>query len=71
MVVTALGIVAAPFLVYVSAPGFAADPEKFELTISLTRITFPYILFMSLVAMAGGILNTWSRFALPAFTPSC
>lgn len=69
VVVTALGIVAAPFLVYVSAPGFAADPEKFELTISLTRITFPYILFMSLVAMAGGILNTWSRFALPAFTP--
>jgi putative peptidoglycan lipid II flippase len=50
-------------------PGFAADASKFELTVSLTRITFPYILFMSLVALSGGILNTWSRFALPAFTP--
>ncbi len=69
IVVTALGVVAAPLLVYVSAPGFAADTDKFELTATLTRITFPYILFMSLVALAGGILNTWSRFALPAFTP--
>lgn len=69
VVVTALGVVAAPVLVYISAPGFAADTDKFELTVALTRITFPYILFMSLVALAGGILNTWSRFALPAFTP--
>ncbi len=67
--VTALGVVAAPILVYISAPGFAAEPGKFELTVTLTRIAFPYILFMSLVALAGGILNTWSRFALPAFTP--
>ena len=67
--VTALGIAAAPVLVWISAPGFAADTSKFELTIALTRITFPYILFMSLVALSGGILNTWSKFALPAFTP--
>lgn len=67
--VTALGVAAAPVLVWISAPGFAADADKFELTVSLTRITFPYIFFMSLVALAGGILNTWSRFALPAFTP--
>jgi len=67
--VTTLGIALAPLLVWISAPGFAADSEKFELTVALTRITFPYILFMSLVALAGGILNTWSRFALPAFTP--
>jgi len=67
--VAALGVAAAPLLVYVSAPGFAADGDKFALTVTLTRITFPYILFMSLVALAGGILNTWSRFALPAFTP--
>ena len=67
--VTALGILAAPFLVWISAPGFAADADKFKLTVTLTRITFPYILFMSLVALSGGILNTWSRFALPAFTP--
>ena len=69
LAVTALGVAAAPLLVYISAPGFAADTAKFELTVSLTRLTFPYIFFMSLVAMAGGILNTWSRFAIPAFTP--
>ena len=69
LVVTALGIAGAALLVWVSAPGFAADGEKFELTVTLTRITFPYILFMSLVALAGGVLNTWSRFAIPAFTP--
>lgn len=67
--VTVVGIATAPLLVWISAPGFAADAGKFDLTVTLTRITFPYILFMSLVALAGGILNTWSRFALPAFTP--
>ena len=68
-IVTLIGMAAAPLLVYVSAPGFAADATKFALTVELTRITFPYIFFMSLVALAGGILNTWSRFAVPAFTP--
>lgn len=67
--VALLGMAGAPLLIYVSAPGFAADAGKFALTVELTRITFPYILFMSLVAFAAGILNTWSRFALPAFTP--
>ncbi|MBK9350460.1 MAG: murein biosynthesis integral membrane protein MurJ [Sulfuritalea sp.] len=67
--VTALGTATAPLLIAVTAPGFAADADKFQLTVELTRITFPYILFMSLVALAAGILNTWSRFALPAFTP--
>ena len=69
VVAAALGIAAAPFIVYVSAPGFAADPGKFELTVSLLRITFPYIVFISLVALAAGVLNAWSRFAVPAFTP--
>ena len=69
LVVTVIGIVAAPALVYISAPGFAADAEKFALTVKLTRITFPYILFMSLVALSGGILNSWNRFSIPAFTP--
>ena len=68
--VAALGVIGAPALIYISAPGFAADAEKFALTVDLTRITFPYILFMALVALAAGILNTWSRFALPAFTPT-
>jgi putative peptidoglycan lipid II flippase len=65
----AIGVVAAPLIVYVSAPGFATEPEKFGLTVTMLRITFPYILFISLVALAAGILNTWSRFAVPAFTP--
>ena len=64
-----LGIVGAPWVAYVSAPGFRADPDKFELTVTLLRITFPYILFISLVALAAGILNTWSRFSVPAFAP--
>ena len=69
VVVTLIGMVGAPLLVYLSASGFAADPQKFALTVELTRITFPYILFMSLVALSGGILNSWSRFSIPAFTP--
>ena len=66
---TLLGIAAAPFIIYVSAPGFAADAGKFSLTVAMLRITFPYVLFISLVALASGILNSWSRFAAPAFTP--
>ncbi len=69
MLVTAVGMIATPAIIYLSAPGFAAEPDKFALTVQLTRITFPYILCMSLVAFSAGILNTWSRFALPAFTP--
>jgi putative peptidoglycan lipid II flippase len=67
--VAALGILGAPLLVYISAPGFADEPAKFDLTVLLTRITFPYIAFMSLVALSAGVLNTWSRFSIPAFTP--
>ena len=70
MVATALGVAAAALIVYVTAPGFAASPEKFDLTVTMLRITFPYILFISLVSLAAGILNTWSRFAVPAFTPT-
>lgn len=67
--ITVLGIIITPGIIYVSAPGFSKDADKFALTVTLTRITFPYILFMSLTALAGGILNTWSRFTVPAFTP--
>jgi len=66
----AIGMVAAPLIVYITAPGFAADPGKFALTVQLLRITFPYIVFISLVALSAGILNTWSRFAVPAITPA-
>jgi len=70
VVAAALGVLGAPLLVMISAPGFTDEPAKFALTVSLLRITFPYILFISLVALAAGILNTWSRFAVPAFTPA-
>lgn len=64
------GIFAAPLIIYVSAPGFSADPDKFQLTVQLLQITFPYILFISLVALAGGILNTYGKFNVPAVTPA-
>jgi len=70
VVATALGILIAPAIVWVSAPGFSGSPAKFELTVAMLRVTFPYILFISLVSLAGGVLNTWSRFAVPAFTPT-
>jgi putative peptidoglycan lipid II flippase len=66
----ALGMAAAPLIVYLTAPGFAAEPEKFALTVQLLRITFPYIVFISLVALAAGVLNTWNRFSVPAITPA-
>ncbi len=58
-----------PALVYALAPGFAAEPEKFRLTVLLTRITFPYLLCMSLLALLSGVLNSLHRFALAAFAP--
>ena len=69
VIVTLLGMLAAPFLVGMIAPGFRANPEKMQLTIELLRITFPYIFFISLVSMAGGVLNTYNKFGIPAFTP--
>jgi putative peptidoglycan lipid II flippase len=68
-VVTLIGVIAAPLLVYATASGFSAKPEKFALTVQLVRITFPYIFFISLVALSAGILNSFSKFKTPAFTP--
>jgi putative peptidoglycan lipid II flippase len=70
VIVAALGMALAPIIVYLTAPGFAADPQKFQLTVTMLRITFPYIAFISLVALAAGILNTWNRFSVPAITPA-
>ncbi len=70
VVAAALGMALAPVVVYVSAPGFAAEPEKFALTVTMLRITFPYIVFISLVAFSAGVLNTWNRFSVPAITPA-
>lgn len=67
---SALGMLAAPLIIWISAPGFASTPEKFALTVDLLRITFPYILFISLASLAGSILNAWDRFSIPAFVPT-
>lgn len=69
-VVTLVGILAAPFIIYVTAPGFANVAHKFDVTVALLRVTFPYILFISLASLAGAILNSYGRFAIPAFTPT-
>lgn len=58
-----------PWIMYVLAPGFANDPVKFDLTILLTRITFSYLIFISLVSLLGGILNSFDKFAAVAATP--
>ncbi|MDD5391331.1 MAG: murein biosynthesis integral membrane protein MurJ [Gallionellaceae bacterium] len=67
--VSLIGMIAAPAVIYISAPGFSADMEKFDLTVRLLRYIFPYIFFISLVSLAGGVLNTYSKFSVPAFTP--
>ncbi len=67
--VTVAGVLGAPLLILVFAPGFADDPQRFALATDMLRITFPYLLFISLTALAGGVLNSFGRFAVPAFTP--
>ena len=64
-----MALLASPGLVLVFAPGFWSDAAKFELTAHMLRFTFPYLLFMALVALAAGILNSYGRFAAAAFTP--
>ena len=64
-----LGVLGAPLLVWVMASGLQQDPHAFDVAVVLTRWMFPYIGFMSLVALSAGILNTWKRFAVPAATP--
>ncbi len=69
VLITVAGILAAPWLVRAIAFGYTSDPAKFALTVEILRITFPYLMFVSLVAMAAGILNSHRRFAAAAFTP--
>ena len=69
LVITALGLIFAPQLATGFAPGAIDDPHKFDLVIDLLRLTFPYLLFVSLTALAGGALNSFHRFGLPALTP--
>ena len=63
------GILGASGVVYAIATGLKSNPKAFDAAVWMTRIMFPYILFMSMVALAGGVLNTWSKFKIPAFTP--
>ncbi|MET3700518.1 murein biosynthesis integral membrane protein MurJ [Citrobacter sp. UYEF32] len=69
-IVTVAGMLAAPWVILVTAPGFADTADKFALTSQLLQITFPYILLISLASLAGAILNTWNRFSVPAFAPT-
>lgn len=69
LITVAVGIIGARWVVYLVAPGFSEDPEKLQLAIEALRWTFPYLFCISLVAMSAGILNSYHRFAVPAFTP--
>ncbi|MBN0989064.1 murein biosynthesis integral membrane protein MurJ [Amphritea sp. ZJ14W] len=70
IVVTLLGVLGAPVLAAIFAPGFYLnDPLRYGLAVDMLRFTFPYLLLISLTALAGSILNSYERFAVPAFTP--
>ena len=69
MLTCLLGIAGAPIVVYLFASGLADTPAIFDASVVMTQIMFPYIAFMSFVALSGGILNTWREFKIPAFTP--
>lgn len=69
LIVSGVFILFMPWLMYILAPGFSDDTAKFELTVTLTRITMPYIIFISLVSLLGGILNSSDKFAAVAATP--
>jgi putative peptidoglycan lipid II flippase len=69
LVLLVLALVFTPVLVSVLAPGYRGDPERFALAVELTRITFPYLLLITLVTLYGGILNALQRFAAPAAAP--
>lgn len=68
-VITAIGVLTAPIIVMIFAPGFIDEPEKLDLAAQLLTITFPYLFFISLTALSGAILNSFGKFAIPAFTP--
>jgi len=69
-VITVIAIIAAPFVVMgFTLGGFSDNPEKFDLTVEMLRITFPYIVFISLTALVSSVLNVYGKFAIPAFTP--
>ena len=68
MLITVVAVLAAPLIMWLFAPGFSEDTEKFNLAADMLQITFPYLLLISLTAFAGGILNSYGAFALSSFT---
>ena len=68
-IISAIGVITAPIIIILFAPGFINQPEKLSLAGELLTITFPYLFFISLTALAGSILNSFGKFAVPAFTP--
>ena len=69
LIVVALAEIIAPVIIMVFAPGFLHDPVRFQYATHILRVTFPYLLLIALTAFAGATLNTFRRFAVPAFTP--
>jgi putative peptidoglycan lipid II flippase len=69
LAITVVGMIAAPLIIQAVAPGFSDQPEKMALTVALTRIMFPYIMLIGLVALCMGILNVLGHFAAPAIAP--
>ena len=69
LIFSALAIIFMPAVAYIQAPGFADDKQKFELTVLMSRIAFPYLTFMSITAMLGGVLNSMHRFSAAAAAP--
>ena len=69
VILCVVGVIAAPLMVWAMASGLKQSPAGFDSAVVMTRLMFPYIGFMSLVALAGGILNTWKKFAVPAASP--
>src|SRR5689334_3401585 len=67
-VFTLLGVIAAPLIILLFAPGWHADGDKFDLAVSMLRWTFPYLFFISMSALFSGVLNSYNKFALPAYT---
>ena len=69
LLITVLTVAAAPLVAALFAPGFVSQPYKYQLTSELIRITFPYLFLISMTGFCGAILNSYGRFAVPAFTP--
>lgn len=69
LIVVTVGILASPFIVMLFAPGFSHTDPRFDLTSMMLKITFPYLLFVSLAALGAAVLNSYDRFGIPAFTP--